>query len=139
MLVKEIGVPVPVPSDLLMLCAGLQLAAGLYSPLVLPADRARAADARRALLDGGARGAPRARRHRSRGVAIHAPPPGRAALLDGGGVPRVSGDHGPASELARHRGLTSKPRRQFAAHARPDMNSASRRWKWCTPVSRAGE
>ena len=35
MLVKEIGVPVPVPSDLLMVGAGLQIAAGLYSPLEL--------------------------------------------------------------------------------------------------------
>src|SRR3989442_11835756 len=36
MLVKEIGVPVPVPSDLLMVGAGPQIAAGLYSPLELP-------------------------------------------------------------------------------------------------------
>src|SRR2546428_6431786 len=35
MLVKEIGVPVPVPSDLLMVGAGVQIAAGLYSPLEL--------------------------------------------------------------------------------------------------------
>src|SRR5213594_478375 len=35
MLVKEIGVPVPVPSDLLMVGAGLQIAAGLYSPVDL--------------------------------------------------------------------------------------------------------
>src|SRR2546422_2655188 len=35
MLVKEIGVPVPVPSDLLMVGAGLQIAAGPYSPLRL--------------------------------------------------------------------------------------------------------
>ena len=35
MLVKEIGVPVPVPSDLLMVGAGLQIAAGLYSPVEL--------------------------------------------------------------------------------------------------------
>jgi membrane protein DedA with SNARE-associated domain len=35
MLLKEIGVPVPVPSDLLMVGAGVQIAAGAYSPFVL--------------------------------------------------------------------------------------------------------
>src|SRR3989442_14752711 len=41
MLVKEIGVPVPVPSDLLMVGAGLQIAAGLDPPLGLPIAPAR--------------------------------------------------------------------------------------------------
>ena len=35
MLAKEMGVPVPIPSDLLMIGAGIQLAAGAYSPLAL--------------------------------------------------------------------------------------------------------
>ncbi len=35
MLVKEIGVPVPIPSDLLMIAAGVQVAAGAYSPVAL--------------------------------------------------------------------------------------------------------
>jgi len=35
MLLKEIGIPVPVPSDLLMVGAGIQLAAGAYSPIAL--------------------------------------------------------------------------------------------------------
>lgn len=35
MLVKEIGVPVPVPSDLLMVGAGVQMAAGAYGPVEL--------------------------------------------------------------------------------------------------------
>ena len=35
MLLKEIGVPVPVPSDLLMVGAGIQVASGAYSPLAL--------------------------------------------------------------------------------------------------------
>ena len=37
MLLKEIGVPVPVPSDLLMIGAGVQLASGAYGPLELVA------------------------------------------------------------------------------------------------------
>lgn len=35
MLVKEIGLPVPVPSDLLMIGAGAQIASGVYGPLEL--------------------------------------------------------------------------------------------------------
>jgi len=35
MLLKEIGIPVPLPSDLLMVGAGIQLAAGAYSPISL--------------------------------------------------------------------------------------------------------
>ncbi len=35
MLIKEIGVPVPVPSDLLMIGAGIQIAAGAYGPVEL--------------------------------------------------------------------------------------------------------
>ena len=35
MLVKEIGVPVPIPSDLLMIGAGVQIASGAYGPLEL--------------------------------------------------------------------------------------------------------
>ena len=35
MLLKEIGVPVPVPSDLLMVGAGVQIATGAYSPVAL--------------------------------------------------------------------------------------------------------
>ena len=35
MLVKEIGVPVPVPSDLLMIGAGVQVASGAYGPVEL--------------------------------------------------------------------------------------------------------
>ena len=35
MLLKEIGVPVPVPSDLLMIGAGVQIASGAYGPLEL--------------------------------------------------------------------------------------------------------
>lgn len=35
MLLKEIGVPVPLPSDLLMIGAGVQLAAGSYSAIAL--------------------------------------------------------------------------------------------------------
>ncbi len=35
MLLKESGVPLPVPSDLLMIAAGIQIAAGTYSPVEL--------------------------------------------------------------------------------------------------------
>lgn len=35
MLLKEIGVPIPVPSDLLMVGAGVQIATGVYSPVAL--------------------------------------------------------------------------------------------------------
>src|SRR5436309_15386263 len=35
MLLKEIGVPVPVPSDLIMVGAGVQIASGAYSALAL--------------------------------------------------------------------------------------------------------
>ena len=42
MLVKEIGVPVPVPSDLLMIGAGIQIASGAYGPLELAAALAAA-------------------------------------------------------------------------------------------------
>ena len=35
MLLKEIGVPVPVPSDLLMVGAGVQIAVGAYGPVEL--------------------------------------------------------------------------------------------------------
>ena len=35
MLLKEIGVPIPVPSDLLMVGAGVQLATGAYSAVAL--------------------------------------------------------------------------------------------------------
>jgi len=35
MLVKEIGVPVPIPSDLLMIGSGIQIAAGAYGPVEL--------------------------------------------------------------------------------------------------------
>jgi membrane protein DedA with SNARE-associated domain len=35
MILKEVGIPVPVPSDLIMVGAGVQLAAGTYSPLEL--------------------------------------------------------------------------------------------------------
>src|SRR5713226_9171789 len=35
MLLKEIGVPVPIPSDLLMIGAGVQIASGAYGPLEL--------------------------------------------------------------------------------------------------------
>src|SRR2546428_3296373 len=35
MLLKEIGVPIPVPSDLLMVGAGVQIATGAYSPVAL--------------------------------------------------------------------------------------------------------
>jgi membrane protein DedA with SNARE-associated domain len=35
MLLKEIGIPVPVPSDLIMVGAGVQIAAGAYSPVEL--------------------------------------------------------------------------------------------------------
>ncbi len=35
MFLKEIGVPIPVPSDLLMIGAGIQIAAGVYSALQL--------------------------------------------------------------------------------------------------------
>jgi membrane protein DedA with SNARE-associated domain len=35
MLLKEAGIPVPVPSDLIMVGAGVQLVAGAYSPLAL--------------------------------------------------------------------------------------------------------
>jgi membrane-associated protein len=35
MLVKEIGLPVPIPSDLLMIGAGVQIAAGAYGPVEL--------------------------------------------------------------------------------------------------------
>lgn len=35
MLLKEIGVPVPIPSDLIMITAGVQLAAGAFAPLEL--------------------------------------------------------------------------------------------------------
>jgi membrane-associated protein len=35
MLLKEIGIPVPIPSDLIMVGAGVQIAAGAYSPLEL--------------------------------------------------------------------------------------------------------
>jgi membrane protein DedA with SNARE-associated domain len=35
MLAKEIGLPIPVPSDLLMIGAGVQIAAGAYGPLEL--------------------------------------------------------------------------------------------------------
>ena len=35
MLLKEIGIPVPIPSDLIMIGAGVQIAAGAYSPLEL--------------------------------------------------------------------------------------------------------
>jgi len=37
MLLKEIGIPVPVPSDLLMIGAGVQIASGAYGPLELTA------------------------------------------------------------------------------------------------------
>jgi membrane protein DedA with SNARE-associated domain len=33
MLLKEVSVPVPVPSDLIMVAAGVQVPAGAYSPL----------------------------------------------------------------------------------------------------------
>lgn len=42
MLVKEIGLPVPIPSDLLMIGAGVQIAAGAYGPLELTAALALA-------------------------------------------------------------------------------------------------
>src|SRR6266545_515610 len=35
MLLKEIGVPVPIPSDLIMITAGVQLAAGTFGPIEL--------------------------------------------------------------------------------------------------------
>lgn len=35
MLVKEIGIPIPIPSDLLMIGAGVQLAGGAYGPVAL--------------------------------------------------------------------------------------------------------
>ena len=35
MLLKEIGVPVPIPSDLIMITAGVQLAAGAFGPIEL--------------------------------------------------------------------------------------------------------
>ena len=35
MLVKEIGLPVPIPSDLLMVGAGVQIATGVYGPIEL--------------------------------------------------------------------------------------------------------
>lgn len=35
MLLKEIGVPVPIPSDLLMIGAGVQISSGAYGPLEL--------------------------------------------------------------------------------------------------------
>ncbi len=35
MLLKEIGVPVPIPSDLLMIGAGVQIASGAYGPVEL--------------------------------------------------------------------------------------------------------
>ena len=35
MLLKEIGVPVPIPSDLIMITAGIQLAAGAFGPFEL--------------------------------------------------------------------------------------------------------
>lgn len=35
MLLKEIGLPIPIPSDLLMVGAGVQIAAGAYGPLEL--------------------------------------------------------------------------------------------------------
>jgi membrane protein DedA with SNARE-associated domain len=37
MLLKEIGVPVPIPSDLLMIGAGVQIASGAYGPIELVA------------------------------------------------------------------------------------------------------
>jgi membrane protein DedA with SNARE-associated domain len=37
MLLKEIGIPVPIPSDLLMIGAGVQIASGAYGPLELVA------------------------------------------------------------------------------------------------------
>src|SRR6476620_6676034 len=35
MLLKEVGIPVPIPSDLIMITAGVQLAAGAFGPIEL--------------------------------------------------------------------------------------------------------
>src|SRR3989442_7402985 len=105
MLLKEIGVPIPVPSDLLMVGAGVQIATGAYSLVALLLALAVAVFIGASIQYFLARSAGRA-------VVYRLPPPGgvRGGLLHPPAAAR------PPGGLARALPPPHNPRRARAGH-----------------------